>query len=648
MEKQDSKRLRLSTALEDRGVSALVVDEEQTEIATTPGGQSASPGDADVSPEDALSGSALSGGAGVQPASDAGKMPAPGSFKHLGLPERYQVIELLGEGGMAHVYKAFDSEGISDVEHRPVVAIKILRPEIAPDPSIVERFFREAKAAQKLSHKNLVSVFGYGTTGDNMPYLIMEYVEGHNLAQIISEDKHLSGDRGIKIFVQIAEGLRDAHKLGMVHRDLKPSNILIATNDDGTDSVKIADFGIAKPASSERSINPDLTRTGAILGSPAYMSPEQCLGHVVDERSDIYSLGCLMYETLTGRSPFWSDTPVKSLIRHLEEQPEPFEIEFKQLGIPKGLEAIVMQCLEKEPAKRFQRIEQLIDALTAPVDPGVRRRFWAEFTDVVLVLFLMPVVGCLTGWLLKLIGIHNSLLSGDFDMILLISAYYFFYESSGLQATPGKLLTGLKVISTDGRKLNRLSTLFSGATTANIVMTIAYLAMFAGIFCFRVHNHWSKVINLGFGMFMLTAFFVFYSTLMNNGRRSLFDYLFDRQVARPVSAIRPADGKHLLKHGLICLLSFVLPVFFVFFGDFYRAQQNNPLLRKVVCVKYGSHLKPGDVITKDMVDVLVAPDFLVPEGTAHSTSEVIGKSSLSDLPTYEAIKDSDLAPPPSK
>ncbi|HEY9716191.1 MAG TPA: serine/threonine-protein kinase, partial [Trichormus sp.] len=254
---------------------------------------------------------------------DTGTNAAAGqTFAELGLPSRYQVVELLGEGGMAHVYKAIDT-----IDGGKGVAIKMLRPEIVPDPSIVERFFREAKASQKLAHPNLVSVFEYGTTDNQIPYLIMEYVDGRNLAQIIADEGHLAGDRSVGIFLQIANGLKDAHRLGVVHRDLKPSNILIATKDDGTDAVKITDFGIAKPASSERSINPDLTKTGAILGSPAYMSPEQCLGHVVDERSDIYSLGCLMYETLTGRSPFASDTPVKSMLRHLEERAEPFEIE---------------------------------------------------------------------------------------------------------------------------------------------------------------------------------------------------------------------------------------------------------------------------------------------------------------------------------
>ena len=129
--------------------------------------------------------------------------------------------------------------------------------------------------------------------------------------------------------------------------DLKPSNILIATKPDGTDSVKIHRFRHCETGIIRAFHQPRLTKTGAILGSPAYMSPEQCLGHVVDERSDIYSLGCLMYETLTGRSPFASDTPVKSMIRHLEDKAEPFEIEFTHLGIQKGLESVVLKCLEK-------------------------------------------------------------------------------------------------------------------------------------------------------------------------------------------------------------------------------------------------------------------------------------------------------------
>ena len=182
MEKLDSKeRIELSAPVDEKSECSLVVHENQTE-------------------------------ADDQWDNDE-KNAAVQTFEELGLPSRYQVVELLGEGGMAHVYKALDT-----MDGDRSVAIEDPRPEIVPDPSIVERFFREAKASQKLAHPNLVSIFDYGTTDNKMPYLIMEYVDGRNLAQIIADEEHLAGDRSVGIFLQIANGLKDAHRLGVVHR----------------------------------------------------------------------------------------------------------------------------------------------------------------------------------------------------------------------------------------------------------------------------------------------------------------------------------------------------------------------------------------------------------------------------------------------
>jgi serine/threonine protein kinase len=560
------------------------------------------------------------------------------TFAELGLPLRYRVVELLGEGGMAHVYKALDTNNGGKS-----VAVKILRPEIVPDPSIVERFFREAKASQQLAHPNLVSVFDFGTTENQMPYLIMEYVDGRNLAQIIADEGQVSGDRSVGIFLQIANGLKDAHRLGVVHRDLKPSNILIATKDDGTDLVKITDFGIAKPASSERSINPDLTKTGAILGSPAYMSPEQCLGHVVDERSDIYSLGCLMYETLTGRSPFASDTPVKSMIRHLEDKAEPFEIEFSHLNIQKGLESAVLRCLEKKPADRFQRIEQLSDALVRPSDTGVGRRFLAEALDLIL-LFLIaaPCQLIVTASLSPSTSPGFTMFASTrfldclFVYALFLILYYTGFESSKLQATPGKLVCGLRVSNEDGTRPTLASNFFAATTVATLIYAIGQAAAFCTLCCFVVPYHSLMLFNFAIEAFSLISFLVVAPAVSNNGRRNMFDLLFDRQVTPPVIA-KALRGRTAIKHVLIGVAMAVL-FLPVTMGFDMKRTSSLPFMHNIVCTK--SWVNKGEVITKEMLQVAKAPSFFIPEGAISEADQVIGKRVSKRIPPLWAFKPS--------
>jgi uncharacterized RDD family membrane protein YckC len=470
----------------------------------------------------------------------------------------------------------------------------------------------------------------------------MEYVDGRNLAQIIADEGHLAGDRSVGIFLQIANGLKDAHRLGVVHRDLKPSNILIATKDDGTDSVKITDFGIAKPASSERSINPDLTKTGAILGSPAYMSPEQCLGHVVDERSDIYSLGCLMYETLTGRSPFASDTPVKSMLRHLEERAEPFEIEFSHLGIQKGLESVVLKCLEKEPAKRFQRIQQLSDALARPSDTGVGRRFLAEAIDLTL-LFLMAVP-CRLFVATSLLA-HTSVAFNPFTSTmfhdclffyaLFLTLYYTGFESSKLQATPGKLICGLKVSNEDGTRPTFASNFFASATVAILIYAIGQAAVFCTWCCFIVPRHYLMLFNFAIEAFSLAGFLVVAPTVSNNGRRNMFDLLFDRQVTPPVIA-KASRGRTPAKHLVIGCAMIMLLLLPAILGLNVKQLSSLPFMHKVVSTNVW--VDKNTVITKDMIQVTTAPSFFIPEGAICDVDQAIGKRAKTRIPPLSAFK----------
>ena len=226
------------------------------------------------------------------------------------LDARYQLGSLLGAGGMATVYLATDR-----VLERQV-AVKVLRPPDAQDPVFVERFRREARAAARLNHPNIVAVFDSGSHADQ-PYLVMEYVPGQSLAQLLARQGRLAPRRAVELAIQVSAALAAAHAQGLVHRDIKPANVLISP--DG--QVKVTDFGIVKASAATT-----LTGTGTVLGTPAYLSPEQAQGHPVDARSDLYGLGCVLYELVCGSPPFGSGTdrsPVAIATRHVRELPEP-------------------------------------------------------------------------------------------------------------------------------------------------------------------------------------------------------------------------------------------------------------------------------------------------------------------------------------
>src|ERR687892_209294 len=261
---------------------------------------------------------------------------------------RYQLDSLLGVGGMAKVYLA------SDRVLERQVAVKVLSPPYAQDPSFVERFRREARSAARLSHPNIVAVFDSGSDADQ-PYLVMEYVAGQSLAELLARQGRLAPRRAAELAVQVCAALAAAHAQGLVHRDVKPANVLVG--DDG--QVKVADFGIAKAAATAT-----LTGTGTVLGTAAYLSPEQAQGVPVDARSDLYSLGCVLYELLCGSPPFGSgpDSPqVAVASRHVSEPPEPPSA--RNLQVDPGLDAVVLTALAKDPAQRYQRAVELRDAL---------------------------------------------------------------------------------------------------------------------------------------------------------------------------------------------------------------------------------------------------------------------------------------------
>jgi DNA-binding NarL/FixJ family response regulator len=270
------------------------------------------------------------------------------------LGDRYEIEGVLGRGGMGIVYK-----GKHLLMNRPV-AIKMLNPEHSGDKNVVARFQSEAQTLSQLSHPNLVSVFDFGVTGNNEPYMIMDFHSGQSLESYLLANGILSAKIGIGIFMQVLSGLSIVHKSGIVHRDIKPSNLIISQ--DHLPQVKIVDFGIAKNHSAEKT-RLKLTNTGEVVGTPRYMSPEQCTGKELDARSDIYALGCVMYESFTGKPTFDGDSFYDMVRLHLNEAPS--SLPFFQPGVnhPKELVEIIFKALNKNPDDRYQSAEEMLDAL---------------------------------------------------------------------------------------------------------------------------------------------------------------------------------------------------------------------------------------------------------------------------------------------
>ncbi len=271
------------------------------------------------------------------------------------IADRYELLDVLGRGGMGVVYRGRDH--LLD----RVVAVKILPAQFASDALLVQRFEREARAAARLNHPNIVGVFDTGREG-TVHYIVMQCVAGESLAQRLAERGALPVPEAVEIAAQIADALAAAHAAGIVHRDVKPANVMV----EPTGTCKVLDFGIARAAADAA-----LTQDASMLGSAPYMSPETALGQTADARSDIYSLGCVLYEMLTGRLPFSGELPAAVINQHVSVVPRrPSELE---PSIPAALDALVMQMLAKDPAERPQEAARaaadLRASLQAPSPP---------------------------------------------------------------------------------------------------------------------------------------------------------------------------------------------------------------------------------------------------------------------------------------
>jgi len=258
---------------------------------------------------------------------------------------RYEIIEKIGSGGMSTVYKAKDN-----VLNR-FVAVKVLKNEFLNDEEFIKRFRSESLAYASLSHPNIVSIFDVGEYKGQY-YIVMEYINGKTLKEIIKENKRLSSKDATTIAIQVCRALEHAHRKGIIHRDIKPQNILI--DEDGI--VKVADFGIARAVSTGTIINTNIT-----IGSVHYFSPEQARGGFVDNKSDIYSLGVVLYEMVTGNLPFDGDTPISIALKHLQEEPK--RPSYYNIDIPKSLENIIMKAMQKDQTQRYQTVSELMEDL---------------------------------------------------------------------------------------------------------------------------------------------------------------------------------------------------------------------------------------------------------------------------------------------
>ncbi|HEY9720197.1 MAG TPA: serine/threonine-protein kinase [Trichormus sp.] len=301
---------------------------------------------------------------------------------------RYTILELLGMGAVGSVYK---------VKHEllgKIFALKMLNPNVSAEFKVIQRFHLEAKAVAELSHPNLISVHDFGVTEDGAPYLVMDYLEGTSLDKEIEQAGHLDENRVISLFLKVCEGLSYAHKKGIIHRDLKPSNIMLVKDEHGKEIPKIVDFGIAK----RTAVDTKLTQTGEVFGTPLYMSPEQCLGNAVDARSDIYSLGCIMYECLSGKEAYAAANIIQTIFRHVNEDAKPLRKVCEGFEVSSAIEQVVTSCLERDPAQRPATADGLsvnLDRIAhgkAPVNvrklPKIKRAFVHNTALVVTTLVL--------------------------------------------------------------------------------------------------------------------------------------------------------------------------------------------------------------------------------------------------------------------
>ncbi|HEY3220690.1 MAG TPA: serine/threonine-protein kinase [Gemmatimonadales bacterium] len=272
--------------------------------------------------------------------------------------DRYHVVKKLGEGGMGQVYLA------EHVKMGRRSAIKVMNPAMVHDPDAVARFNREASNASRITHPNVCAIYDFGETPDGLIYLAMEFIEGEPLADLLEREGALPLPRAASIFLQTAEALQAAHDLGIVHRDLKPDNIMVSRRKGGGETVKVVDFGIAKAVGGDAS-GQKVTKTGLVIGTPEFMSPEQLSGDAVDGRSDLYSLALVFYRMLIGKLPFEATSVQETMIKRLTDEPIALAAARPDLSFPVGLQPVLDTALARTPLERYQSVAKFATDIAA-------------------------------------------------------------------------------------------------------------------------------------------------------------------------------------------------------------------------------------------------------------------------------------------
>lgn len=340
------------------------------------------------------------------------------------LDDKYKLERHIGRGGMGSVYIAHHTK------FNKQVAVKVLSRDMTEDPTCYERFKREADASARIKHPNAVSVIDFGQTNDDVVYLVMEYVEGLTLRKLLEREKRLSPERTVNLARQICAGIGAAHRANIVHRDLKPDNVMIEII-DGQEVVKVLDFGIAKLKDSQQQ---QITRTDSVLGTPHYMSPEQCSGGSIDYLSDIYSLGIILYEMLSGHVPFQATSAPAVIVQHVTKDPTPL----KKLcpDVPEPLSHVVMRALDKQPSRRQQSALDLANQLEAALTiSGIPNNLTTRST------------GSVSQWRVVFHGVLDSSETGQQKLLDGLQRSFGLSQANAQELLKGKKLSVKKTTS---------------------------------------------------------------------------------------------------------------------------------------------------------------------------------------------------------
>ncbi|HSS03130.1 MAG TPA: serine/threonine-protein kinase, partial [Kofleriaceae bacterium] len=281
---------------------------------------------------------------------------------------RYRMLAKLGEGGMGAVFRA------EQISLKRTVAVKLLRSEVLGNQLLLRRFSAEAEAVAKLNHPNTVNIYDFGQDSDGTLFIAMEFIEGRSLRSVIQAEAPLPPRRALQVALQVAASLSDAHAHAIVHRDLKPDNVMLQDRGRERDVARVLDFGIAKLRDDNRATQMQMTQQGDMLGTPQYMAPEQIRAEPIDGRTDVYALGCMLYEMVTGRLPYEATTVLALLSKHLIEQPVPPSQRRPELGLPPALDALILSAMAKDPRARPPTMDAYSEQIAAllpmlPADP---------------------------------------------------------------------------------------------------------------------------------------------------------------------------------------------------------------------------------------------------------------------------------------